>query len=124
MYTLRSKSLRVLALLVLAFVMAVATYGFAAANTFEGGSDAGSLGEGSGTISGYNVTNITYTVDTSNPSSISVVDFTLDAAASTVKAAFNGGAWIACTSAGGNNWTCNISSTVENATTLDVFASE
>ena len=63
----------VLALLVL--VLGVAVYGFAAANTVPGGN----AGEGAGTISGYIVSNVSYTLNASYPSSITQVDFDMDA---------------------------------------------
>jgi len=129
MFSLRSKSIRIFALLIFALVLAAATYGFAAANTFNGvvGSSVGRLGEGSGTIAGYDVTSVSFTLNSANPHQITAVSFTLDNAASTVQASLDGATWETCSNGGsGNNWTCTLSSAVNvsAATSLDVFASD
>ena len=69
MISLRKKSLRILVLAMLIFIIAVATYGFAAANTIEGGATM-YMGEGSGTVAGFAVA-VDFTVDLANPSTIS-----------------------------------------------------
>ncbi len=65
---------RILALLVLAVVLSAATYGFAAANTVPANTHAG---YGEGVISGYEVTDVNYTLDSSNPNLFSSVDFNM-----------------------------------------------
>jgi hypothetical protein len=108
--------------------LVAAVYGFAEANTINGGT-AMYLGEGSGTISGYAVTNIEYGLSAANPHIITEVKFDTDVAASTVYVAFDGGNWsAACTDGGGGtSWTCTVAGggvDVELASTLDVFASD
>lgn len=63
-----------IAVFLLLFVMSVA-YGFAAANTVP----VSGAGDGAGEISGYNVSDIDYTLDGTNPKLIDAVDFTLTA---------------------------------------------
>jgi hypothetical protein len=56
-------------------IIAMAGFGFAAANTVpESGA-----GDGEGDISGYTVSNIDYTLSSADPSVISAVSFDLDA---------------------------------------------
>jgi hypothetical protein len=54
-------------------LLAVATYGFAAANTVP----ASNAGDGQAAISGFTVSNVHYTLDTVNPQNVSEVSFTL-----------------------------------------------
>ncbi len=67
-----------------------------------------SAGAGSGTISGYTVSAVAYSLNASTPSNIDAVTFTLSAAATTVKAKLvaAGTTWYACTVVSGNNWSC------------------
>jgi hypothetical protein len=80
----RQKSARRLAVLGLFAILAVAAFGFAASNTVE----ESFAGDGEGNISGFNVTDIDYELNTSNPPEISSVSFTLD------PAPVDGGAWV------------------------------
>jgi hypothetical protein len=109
----RKMSFRTLLLFILILILAAATYGFANTNTINGGSDT-YAGEGSGTISGYAVTGITYTLDASYPSNITTVVFTLDQSATTVRAAINDGAvkWADSCVLGGGVWTCTFTTSV------------
>ena len=118
----RSKNrVRRLAAVAVIAVLAMAAFGFAAANTVP----ASKAGDGSGAITGYIVSGITYTLDTNNPSNLSDVAFTLDAAATTVRAATNGNSpTVACTNTGGNNWTCPIAASTNSAVSLFVAAAE
>ena len=54
-------------------LMSVLTYGFAAANTVP----ASVAGDGQAAISGYTVSNVHYGLDTSTPSNISTLTFTV-----------------------------------------------
>jgi hypothetical protein len=92
-----------IALIAILVLMAVA-YAFAAANTVPNGN----AGDGSGTVSGYDVTNVVYTPNATNPANLDSVAFQLNAAASTVKVQLvsTGGTWYNCT-LGGGTWTCN-----------------
>jgi hypothetical protein len=66
-------------ILVVAFAaaLALATYAFTASNTVPGSK----AGKGEGVISGYTVSNVAYTLATSNPANIDSVAFTLSGAA-------------------------------------------
>lgn len=74
MFFLKRKRSRLVFLLVLAVILAAATYGFAAANT--GVSDH-SFAEGSGVVSGYEVSSIQYNLDDANPANIESLSFNL-----------------------------------------------
>jgi hypothetical protein len=100
---------------ILAAAAAVGAYAFTASNTIA---DAGSAGIGQQTISGYTVTNVSYTQDTNDPSKWSAVDFTLDQNATQVQVKFDdsqghlaGSGWIDCTANG---------STVSHSSPYDV----
>ncbi len=72
---------RILGILVVAAALATGAYAFTATNTVPD-SNAGS---GSGTISGYTVSGIAYTLNATTPSNIDSLTFTLNAAATTVE---------------------------------------
>jgi hypothetical protein len=99
------KSSRVLLVTLLLFVLAGSTYAFAAENTVE----ATYAGDGTGTISGYDVTNIRYSTSLGY---ITGVSFTLNAGANVVQAGLNSSDLVTCTAATvpNTNWTCNLSS--------------
>jgi hypothetical protein len=105
-------------------IVASSAYAFTASNTVP----ASSAGSGSGAISGYTVSAVAYTLNTSNPQNIDAVAFTLDKAATTVKVQLaNAGTWYACSVVSGNNWSCNTTSpviSVATATTLTVVATQ
>jgi hypothetical protein len=106
MRTLIGKS-RFLGTLVVAAAMATGAYAFTATNTVP----ASSAGSGSGTISGFTLTAVAYQLNATTPTDIDSVTFTLDAAATTVKAKIVSGSttYTACTIASGVNVTCNFS---------------
>jgi hypothetical protein len=100
-------------LLILALVIGSAVvYSFAAANVVP---ETGA-GEGSGTVSGYTITNVDYNLLSSNPAKLASITF--DAAptsgagaAGEVKITVDAGTtWIACTGPAGNTWTCTFGS--------------
>lgn len=72
----------------------MAGYGFTAANTVPDSR----AGDGSGTISGYTVSNIDYTLDSADPSLLDAVDFDVDSdpTGSDIKVQL-GGTWYDCT---------------------------
>ncbi len=113
---------RILALLVLGVILSAATYGFAAANSVPDGV----AGEGSGAISGYTVSNVVYTLDSSDPTQFASVAFTLDANASDVYAGIGNGSviyWTSC-AGGPTNFTCDLtSSTVSVAAAIELHVS-
>ena len=119
----RKRRGRLLITLVVAGVLATATYAFTATNTVP----ASRAGDGSGTISGYTVTNVAYSLNATNPSTLDSVAFTLDAAASVVriKLVASGSTWYSCTNPSGNNWTCSTSgAAVAPADQLQVVATQ
>jgi hypothetical protein len=101
------RSLKVLVVLMVVVVLAGSAYAFAAANTVP----STQAGDGSGTISGYTVSNVAYNLNSSDPSALDSVDFTLSAAATNVqiKLVSAGSTWYACTVVTGNDWTCDTS---------------
>ena len=104
---------RNIAVVVIVLFIAAITYAFAAANTVpESGA-----GDGSGTISGYTITNVTY--DTMNgdtdPSTLDTVTFDIaptgSASAPTevsVKLVSSSTTWFSCTNTSGTTWSCTI----------------
>ncbi len=118
----------VLALL-LAIAAAIAAYGFTATNSVpESGA-----GDGTGVISGYTVSAISYALNSADPSKIDSVSFNLAATAgagtpTNVRAALSDGTtstWSsACT--GGSPWVCSFTTppSVQPATQLRVIAAQ
>ena len=98
---------RILGILVVAAALATGAYAFTATNTVPD-SQAGS---GSGTISGYTVSAIAYQLNTTTPSNIDSLTFTLNASATTAKAKVVSASttYTNCTIAGGVNVTCDFS---------------
>jgi hypothetical protein len=98
---------RFLSVLAVALLMASLAYAFTATNTVP----TSSAGSGSGTISGYTVSAVAYTLNATTPSDIDSVAFTLSATATTAKAKIVSGSttYTACTITGGVNVSCNFS---------------
>jgi hypothetical protein len=122
-------SAKALGMLAIATIFAGAVYGFAASNTVDD-SDAG---EGSGTISGYTVTNVAYTLDGTDPSTLDTVSFDITGTISAadpdivkVKLESAGSTWYDCTIGVSPNWSCSIAGAVavSAADELDVVAHE
>jgi hypothetical protein len=112
---------RVLVVTAFASIIGLSTLGFAAANTVP----ASQAGDGTNTISGYNITSVAYTLNTTDPSKIDSVGFTIAPATGTVKARIDS-RWYDCANAAGAV-TCNTSSpaaTVAGATSLQVVAAQ
>ncbi len=111
---------RTFGMLVLALILSASVYGFAAANTVPDTK----AGDGSGTISGYTITNVVYDLG-ADPSTIDGVDFTLSAPASQVYITLNGGSWTSCGASGaGNAVSCTVSLGVLAANNLRVVAAD
>ena len=112
---LSNKRFRILALLALVITTSAATYGFAAANTFTGNNIAG---EGQDTISGYEVSGVSYTLDPSDPAEFFSVEFDLNGTANDVYAGVGDGTnpvyWASCTEAPADHWTCILSGSTVN----------
>lgn len=101
-----SKSLAFTAATIILFG-SILVNGFAAANTVpESGA-----GEGSGTVSGYTISNISYTLAV-DPRLLESVRFDVNPTAgagpaSTVRISVNNGtSWLACSDGGGGAWIC------------------
>ena len=118
------RRVRYVAAVLAAVCVAAGAYAFTASNTVP----ATTAGSGSQTISGYTVTNVAYTLNSTTPTDMDAVAFTLDKAAGTVKAqVVSGGTWYDCTNGGaGNNWTCDTTvgtqATVAPANNLTIVA--
>lgn len=119
---------KVVLLSVLLTLLAIVSYAFAAANVVpENG-----LGDGSGTISGYTITNVVWTPLASNPSTVDKVAMdvapTAGAGAATkVRITVNGGVtWINCTGPVGSTWTCTFGTppSASAASLLQVVAAQ
>jgi len=116
-----TRAIKVFLIALIAFVFATVATAFAASNTVP----SGSAGDGSGTISGYTVTNVQYNLNATNPANLDSVSFTLSAAATTVKIKLvaAGSTYYNCTNSGGNNWSCTTTgATVSPADELRVIA--
>ena len=99
-----SRTFKVLLAVMTVMILAGAAYAFAAANTVP----ATKAGDGSGTISGYTITNVVYNLNATDPSTLDSVDFDLSAAAVTAKIQLvAAGTWYDCTVVTGNSWTCD-----------------
>jgi len=114
------RSPRRLAVMAIFSVVAVSAFGFAAANTVP----ASHAGDGNGAITGYAVSNISYTLDSGDPSTIDSVDFTLAPTDATSVQIYLDGAWYTCT--GGATPSCNVggAATVLGAVNLQVVAAQ
>jgi hypothetical protein len=102
-------------------IVSVAAYAFAAANTVPDTK----AGAGSGTVSGYTISNIVYNLNATDPTDLDSVDLTLSAAASTVKIKLvaAGSTWYDCTVVTGNDFTCvTTGATVSSMDELNVVA--
>src|SRR5262245_61908675 len=97
---------RMVVVVAFAAALAFATYAFTASNTVPGTK----AGQGEGTISGYTVSGVAYTL-ASNPANIDSVAFTLNAAATTVKAklVLGSATYTNCAVSGGTSVTCDFS---------------
>ncbi len=106
---------RTIAIALVILVLAVIAFGYAAANVVpESGA-----GEGVGTVSGYTVANIDYTLLATDPTKVSSVTFdvTPTSGAQTpdeVKISVDSGTtWVSCTGPTTNNWACAFASESE-----------
>lgn len=101
------KNLKVLFAVVAILAIAAASYAFAASNTVP----ATKAGDGTGAVSGYDVTSVVYTLNATDPTTLDSVSFDLGAAAATgkVKAQLvsSTGTWYTCTLDTGTVWTCD-----------------
>ena len=67
-----NRTLKLASVLLIVMVLTVAVYAFAAANTVP----TSNAGDGQGAISGYDITNVHYVLDATDPSKIGSMTFT------------------------------------------------
>ena len=116
---------RLAGIAVVATGLSVATFAFTATNTVE----ASKAGSGSGGITGYAVSAVDYVLNSTDPSTIDSVSFTLDTApkaGSTVKIQLvpTTGAWYDCTVVDADATCTTTGATVLTATDLTVVAAD
>ena len=109
---------------VTAVALSIGGYAFTASNTVPNAS----LGQGSNTISGYTVSSVAYSLNTTTPTNLDSVSFTISpTTASMVKAqVVSGGSWYSCTNTSGSV-SCDTTSpqaTASAANSLNVVASQ
>lgn len=98
------KNFKVLFVLFVIVAISAAAYAFAASNTVPDTK----AGDGSGTVSGYTVTGVVYTLNGTDPSTLDSVSFDLGAAATQVQAQLvASGSWYTCTLDTGTVWECD-----------------
>jgi hypothetical protein len=122
MFHFRSSKMFVVVLVIMIF--ATAAYAFAASNSMPLTSNAG---EGEVDILGYDVTSVTYTYSTANPSMITFVDFDIDPAAGKAGVSLVDGAVLVDCGAltvGGTHAHCPVNVSVLSADMLRVVASD
>lgn len=96
---------KILFVVIVIAIISVASYAFAAANTVP----ATKAGDGLGVVSGYTVTNVAYTLNGTDPSTLDSVSFDLGAAATQAKVQLvaTTGSWYACVLGSGTTWSCD-----------------
>ena len=122
----RPRRHRLVPALILAGLLATASYAFTATNTVPGTN----AGQGAQTISGYTVSNVTYDLDTSSGTAMvtgATFDLTPDAGGpppTDVEARLTPtGTYVDCTNSAGTTWTCAFSGvTTQSMASLDVAA--
>lgn len=113
------RSLRIFITLTIMAILATGAYAFTAANTVE----TSNAGDGSGTIDGFDVTNISWDIDDLDPTQYEGVTFDISPAAAEVFARVDGGPWATCADlGGGTSWDCTLSGAVVSASSLQVVA--
>lgn len=88
---------------------------------------ASQAGAGSASISGYTISDVRYTMNSSTPTNLDAVGFTISPTTGTVKAKLSAaGAWYACTNTAGavSCATTSPQATVAGTDTLTVVAAE
>jgi hypothetical protein len=107
-------------------IIAAGSYAFTAANTVPDTE----AGAGAGTISGYTISNVSYTLDSTTPTELDAVTFDVagnaDPATVKVQLDSSGGTWYDCTMGTSPSWSCTITDTllVADMDQLNVVAIE
>ena len=113
----------------IALILGVATYAFTATNVVPGSA----AGQGSGSIVGYTISSVAYTLDLTSPQQVTQVRFTLNAApasATSVRAQVNTSSFGVCSLAASTSttstWTCPLTgvSAAAASPTLRVVAAQ
>ena len=128
MFRTRIPVIRMMVLVGAMLLLATAAYGFAAGNSLQ---ETGA-GDGQEDISGYTISNVTYTLNATNPVNIDKVTFdvapTAGANAPTdvrVKLVTGSRTWFTCGLDTGTTWDCTITGVTSNAVNeLRVVAAE
>ena len=112
-----SNTFKIMLIVLVVVIVSATAYAFAAANTVPDTK----AGDGSGTISGYTITNVAYGLNATDPTKLDSVTFTTSAAALHVKIKLvNAGTdWYDCTSLNTTDWTCNTTSPQATVATMD-----
>jgi hypothetical protein len=89
----------IVAIAILTAILAAGAYAFTASNTVP----ASNAGSGTGTVSGYTATNVNYTLNAADPTTLDTLTFTIaPTTTSTVKVkAGTTGSWKTCTNTAG-----------------------
>jgi len=116
--------IRLIVVAAAALALGTGVYAYAAANTVPNTT----AGAGSGTISGYTLSNVAYGLNATTPTNLDQVSFTIaPTTAASVKAQLaSGGTWYSCSNTAGSV-TCNTTvpqATVAAATQLTVVATQ
>lgn len=106
-------------------LVSIATVGYANSNTVPGSN----AGDGSAAISGYQVSNVHYTLDTNNPSNVTNLSFTLTPAlpvGGATRISLTGGStWLAANACSGtSNISCSATVSVASLANLRVVAAQ
>src|SRR3712207_1091882 len=98
------RAARILVALLCVGALSGGTYAFTASNTVA----ASRAGDGNAAITGYSVSNVTYTRSATDPTLLSSYSFDLDAVATEVhaKPVTAQAAYDACSNTSGNTWSC------------------
>jgi len=125
------RNFKVLLIALVVIVLAASSYAFAASIT---GIPTSKAGTGSGAVSGYAVSAVAYTFNSTDPSKLDSVTFTLDGVATLAKIEVDtvAGVWYNCIDLDGvaavNDWSCNTTvgtqATAAAMDTLTIVASD
>ena len=112
---------RILVMFALSLILAVSAYGFAAANTVA----TSGAGDGNAAISGYTIGGIAYTLNSTDPSTIDTVNFTVTPAGSnpqpsTVQVQLvTSGTWYPAVHGTGTAWSVDLTSASVTAASVN-----
>jgi hypothetical protein len=114
------RAITIFTTLIVSLVFATAAFAFAATNTVPDTT----AGDGSGAISGYTVSNVTYALNATNPGNVDSVSFTIAPTTGVVRVQLNGSTWYSCTNTAGSVSCTTTGLTALAATSLRVVAAQ